>query len=211
MNISSLKIVSFVLAAFLSLSFFSAEAFTSSAPNRLTSWTHVSPYFSNKLGLQMSQQEVGVDASEVVKLFGRIGCKKFVLGQAEATIASGYVFSEYTAMKPKWVCCYEERNGHSPTWTQVFEGLGTDEKLSQEAFKEKVAGLPYAYPLGAPDKYMLSFSNSDPVDDRACEQLYQALGADKEGITQNEFQEGLKKFSENGENLLFKNFMSIYE
>uniref|UniRef100_A0A6V1Q1P9 Selenoprotein O n=1 Tax=Heterosigma akashiwo TaxID=2829 RepID=A0A6V1Q1P9_HETAK len=158
--------------------------------------------------------------AEAVRLFGRLGCKKFVLAQAEATVASGYVFDAFTAMKPKWVCAgYTEREGHIPSWTQLFDGLTDDDRLSFAEFQARVGALPFAPPLGAPDRFMLGVPGGDALAPAGAARLWAALGfgggggteeeGGQQGPTRAEFQAALLQGSEDGQTLLFKHFLAL--
>jgi len=55
----------------------------------------------------------GMETPELIKIFGRLADKEYVLENVEKTAASGYGFASYISARPKWIVCYEERKVQS--------------------------------------------------------------------------------------------------
>jgi len=166
-------------------------------------------------GVSCRALPAGLEAADLIKIFGRLGDKEYVLENVEKTVASGYGFASYTSARPKWIVCYDKRSVTSEdcgerTQTAKWKSLFADnEILTKEEFSEKLTGLRFAFPLGPG---FVDIRPNDPPSSMAVESFWNAIAGDSSEIQKDQFQDTLKSWSaDGGETILWEQFTDIFE
>ncbi|GAB5359505.1 hypothetical protein AAMO2058_000549700 [Amorphochlora amoebiformis] len=169
------------------------------------------PILREKVACQRARVCASVDTNELIKVFGRLGDKEYVLQDIEKTSASGYGFASYTSARPKWILCYDQRNIRSEEcpdrlqkakWVSLFDENGQVEK---KEFINKLTGLRFAFPLGPG---FVDIRPNDLPSTEVSETAWRAFaGPDASVLTKDRFLDTLKTWSEDGgETVLWEQF-----
>lgn len=114
-----------------------------------------------------------ISIEDAASLFGRLSDAKHVFSEPIRTAASGFEFSENTAIRPKWLIAYVAREPsgedcdlptHYTRWSQLLFPDGA-EACSRKRFDGVLCDAEYAEPLGLPK---WSIPGQVLIDSKAC-------------------------------------------
>ena len=171
----------------------------------------------------MNAAAATVSIEEAVSLFGRLADARHVFSEPMRTAASGFEFSENTAIKPKWLIGYASRvpcgedvdlPTHQSRWSTVLfpDGAST---CSRDSFDKAVCGAEYVAPLGTPK---WAVPGQVLVDMKACaaqpspaalDALWGALEGSDEGLQRDAVADRVCAWAKSdnlGEAVLFSEF-----